>query len=66
MISEQLVLVVNVMDAAEIGRSKDLRDFGKNQSVMAGCLGQSISERPSLVGCSWSAMIRTYGQWTEE
>ena len=33
--SEQSVLEVDVLDAGEMGRSKDLSDFDKGQIVMA-------------------------------
>lgn len=39
MISQQSFLVVNVLDAAEMDRSKDLSDFGKGHIVMARWLG---------------------------
>ena len=41
--SEQSVLEVDMLDAGEMGRSKDLSDFDKDQIVMARRLGQSIS-----------------------
>ena len=64
--SEQSVLEVDVMDAGEMGRSKDLSDFDKGQIVMARRLGQSISETERLVECPWSGVVNTYRQWSEE
>ena len=55
-----------MLDAGEMGRSKDLSDFDKGQIVMASRLGQSISETARLVGCSRSAVESTYRQWSEE
>ena len=55
-----------MLDAGEIGRSKDLSEFDKGQIVMARQLGQSISETARLVGCSRSAVVSTYRQWSEE
>ena len=55
-----------MLDAGEMGRSKDLSDFDKSQIVMARRLGQSISEMARLVGCSRSAVVSTYRQWSEE
>ena len=49
-----------------MGRSKDLSGFEKGQIVMARRLGQSISETARLVGCSRSAVVNTYRQWSEE
>ena len=48
-----------MLDAGEIGRSKDLSDFDKGQIVMARRLGQSISETARLV-------VSTHRQWSEE
>ena len=56
------VLEVDVLDAGEMGRSKDLSDFDKGQIVMARRLGQSISETARLVRCSRSAVVSTYRQ----
>ena len=47
--SEQSVLEFDVLDAGEMGRSKDLTDFDKGQIVMVRRLGQSISETARLV-----------------
>ena len=58
--SEQSVLEVDVLDAGEMGRSKDLSNFDKGQIVMARRLGQSIFETARLVGCSQSAVVSTY------
>ena len=55
-----------MLDAGEMGRSKDLSDFDKGQIAMARRLGQSISETARLVGCSRSAVVSTYRQWSEE
>ena len=55
-----------MLDVGEIGRSKDLSDFDTGQIVMARRLGQSISETARLVGCSRSAVMSTYRQWSEE
>ena len=55
-----------MLDAGEMGRSEDLSDFDKGQIVMARRLGQSISEMARLVGCSQSAVVSTYRQWSEE
>ena len=41
--SQFLKLMCGVLDAGEMGRSKDLSDFDKGQVVMARQLGQSIS-----------------------
>ena len=60
------VLEVDVLDAGEMGRSKDLSDFDKGQVIMAIQLGQSISETARLVGCSRSPVVSTYRQWSEE
>ena len=49
-----------------MGRSKDLSDFDKGQIAMARQVGQSISETARLVGCSHSAVVSTYRQWSEE
>lgn len=42
--SKQSVLVVNVLDAGEMGRLEDLSDFDKGQIIVARRLGRSISE----------------------
>jgi len=42
MVSKQSGLVINMLDAGEMGRNKDLSNFDKGQIVMAGHLGQSI------------------------
>ena len=60
------VLEVDVLYVGEMGRSKDLSDFDKNQIVMARRLDQSISETARLVGCSRSAVVSTDQQWSEE
>uniref|UniRef100_A0A3Q3JTD4 Transposase Tc1-like domain-containing protein n=1 Tax=Monopterus albus TaxID=43700 RepID=A0A3Q3JTD4_MONAL len=49
-----------------MGKCKDLSDFVKGQIVMARRLGQSISETAGLVGCSRSAVVSTYQQWSKE
>ncbi|KAJ8276573.1 hypothetical protein COCON_G00083250, partial [Conger conger] len=49
-----------------MGRGKDLSDSEKGQIVMARRLGRSISETAKLVGCSRSAVVSTYRQWSEE
>ena len=64
--SEQSVLEVDVLDAEEMGRSKDLSNFDKGQIIMARRLGQSISETTRLVECSLTAVVSTYRQWSEE
>lgn len=43
--------VCHVLEAVEMGRWKDLKNFDKGQIVIAGWLGQSSSKTPSLVGC---------------
>lgn len=35
MVNKQSVLIINVLDAGEISRNKDLSDFDKGQIVMA-------------------------------
>jgi len=62
MVIKQSVLVIDMLDAGEMGRNKDLSDFHKGQIVLARRLGQSISETTRLVGCSWSAVVRIYQQ----
>lgn len=49
-----------------MGKRKDLSDFDKGQIVMAKRLGQSNSQTAALVGCSRSAVIRTYQIWSKE
>lgn len=49
-----------------MGRCKDLSDSVKNQIVAARRLGRSISETARQVGCSRSAVVNTFRQWTEE
>lgn len=44
-----------------MGRNKDLSDFDKSQIVMARQQGQN-----RIVGCSQSAVVRIYQQWSEE
>jgi len=56
------VLVINMLDAREMGKNKDLSDFDKGQIDMARRLGQSISETARLVGCFWSVVVRIYQQ----
>ena len=59
MVSEQLVLIV-VLDAGEMGRSKDLSYFDQGHIFKDRRLGQSITEMTRLVGCSRSAVVSTY------
>ena len=49
-----------------MGKCKDVSDFDKGQIVMARRLGQSISKTAALVGCSRSAVVRTYQKWSKE
>ena len=49
-----------------MGQRKDVSDFDKGQIVMARRLGQSISRTAALVGCSRSAVVRTYQKWSKE
>ncbi len=44
----------------------DLSDFDKGQIVMARRLGQSISKKAGLVGCSWYAVVSAYQKWPKE
>ena len=62
---EHFVLKVDVLEAGKMGKCKDLSEFHKGQSVKARQLGQSISKTAVLVGCSWSAVVRS-GQRTEQ
>ncbi len=57
---------LNSRNAGEIGKNKDLSDFDKGQIVAARQLCQSISETVRLVGCYWSAFVRTEQQWSKE
>ena len=59
-------LVVDVMDAGEIGSCKDLSDFNKGQIDMTRRLGWSISEMTTLVRYSRSAVLSTSRQSVEE
>ena len=47
-------------------KRKDVSDFDKGQIVMSTRLGQSISRTAALVGCSRSAVVRTYQKWSKE
>ena len=58
--SEHFVLEVDVLEAGEMGKCKDLSEFDKDQIVTAGQLGQSISKTAVLVGCSRSAVVSIY------
>ncbi|KAJ8254683.1 hypothetical protein GJAV_G00196010 [Gymnothorax javanicus] len=49
-----------------MGRTKDLSDFDKGQIVIARRLGRSLTATASLVGCSRSAVVNTFRQWTQE
>ncbi|ROI16600.1 hypothetical protein DPX16_22577 [Anabarilius grahami] len=49
-----------------MGKRKDLSEFHKGQIVMARRLGQSISETAALVGCSWSAVVSIYQNWSRK
>ena len=49
-----------------MGQRKDVSDFDKGQIVMARQLDQSISTTAALVGCSRSAVVRTYQKWSKE
>ena len=51
-----------------MGQRKDVSDFDKGQMASAGIrrLGQSISRTAALVGCSRSAVVRTYQKWSKE
>ena len=42
-----------------MGKCKDLSEFDRGQIVMARQLGQSISRTATLVGCSWSAVVKS-------
>ena len=62
MVNKQSVLVVNMLDAGEMG--KNLKDVDRGQ-IMARKLGQSILQKPKLMVCSWSDMV-SYRQWSKE
>ncbi|KAE8297395.1 Transposable element Tcb1 transposase Transposable element Barney transposase [Larimichthys crocea] len=49
-----------------MGKNKDLSDFDKGQIVVARRLGHSISKTAALVGCSRSAVVSIYQQWSKE
>ncbi|XP_071971093.1 acidic leucine-rich nuclear phosphoprotein 32 family member E isoform X1 [Engystomops pustulosus] len=56
-------------DDGKMGQRKDLSDlsnFDKGQIVMAMRLGESISKTAGLVGCSRSAVVSTYQNWSKE
>lgn len=46
-------------------KRKDLSEFDKDQIVMLGQLGQSISKTSPIVGCSWPEAVRTYQKWSK-
>ena len=58
----QLVNILNF----EMGQRKDVSDFDEGQIVLARRSGQSISSTAALVGCSQSAVVRTYQKWSKE
>lgn len=58
-LDSRLVVVVNVLDAGEMGRRKDLSDFYKGQIVMARRLGWS-TKAARLVGPSRAAVVSTF------
>lgn len=51
---------VKVLEAEKMGKHKDLSDHDEGQIVMAKQLGQSISQKKGLVGCSQYAVVSTY------
>lgn len=54
--SEEKVPEANVLEARENGNYKDLSDFDKDQTVMAGYLVQSTSK---IIGCLWSVPAKS-------
>ena len=55
-----------MLEPEKMGKREDLTDFDKGRIVMARRLGLSISMTASLVGCSRSAVVRTYQKWSKE
>ncbi|KAG9337154.1 hypothetical protein JZ751_029745 [Albula glossodonta] len=49
-----------------MGRRKNLSDFDNGQMIVARLLGRSLSITARLAGCSRSAVVSTYLQWSEE
>lgn len=48
--SKHFVLKVDVLEAGEMGKCKDLSESGEGQILMARRLGQSISKTAAVVG----------------
>ena len=55
-----------MLEAGKMGKCKDLSRFDNDQIVMARQLGQNISRTAALVGCSWSAVVSMYQEWSKE
>lgn len=46
-----------------MGKRKDLKDFDKDQIVMAGWVGRASPKQQALVGCSLFAVVSTHHTW---
>ncbi|KAK3559328.1 hypothetical protein QTP86_012756, partial [Hemibagrus guttatus] len=65
-IRQQVNILSSKLEAGKMGKRKDLSEFDKGQIVMARRLDQSISKTAALVGCSRSAVVSIYQNWSKE